>query len=119
MDILEVVHLGGSAAGLMVALYVGKSMSQLKIAILDQVKRDYVSKEVAQVEKEALETLMTSEKVALAQLFASIERHQTERHEANKTILKSLTDGHSLIHRRLDELLNRSEYNRRNDPDRS
>lgn len=105
MEPLEIAHLGASAAGFFVALYVGKSMSQLKNTILEIVKRDYVSKDVAQVEKEAFERLMES-----------IEKHQEERHASNVKSLEDLKAGHERIHERLDDLFNKPENDRRERP---
>lgn len=90
MDALELIHVIGSVAGLGVALYVGKSMAQLKLAILESVKKEYVSKE----------------------MMSAIDKHQWERHEYNKQALEELKEGNQIIHRRLDELFNRRRSDR-------
>lgn len=80
-DLIEILHLGASAIAIGVALYVGKQMAQLKLAILENVRREYVSKE----------------------MMETFDQRMSERHEYNKATLEELKKGYDLIHRRLDE----------------
>lgn len=93
-NVVEWLHTIGAVAWVIMALYVGRSMSQLKSAILDKVSENFVSN------KE----------------MTRIENHQQERHEENKKALEDLKEGHIRIHERIDELFHNEQHDRRSKP---
>lgn len=102
MEILEILHLGGTLAAVVVSLYVGKTASQLKESIMKEVSNNYISRnEIKLMDVTALEKWTAAEKLS------------ADRYEYMKDTMRNLKEGQDKIDRRLDELFDQPGNNRR------